>query len=203
MTHEAWTLVNRAKNRTYKYDIKGQEKDGHQVYDIFGQPIKCDGSWKQCWKSKFCIECIVYCQRDIWTIFWLQWRVSQTGRTDKLSRLQNTSWQSTFMEKGWFKTLTLSDSRQCSRYKNSSQLSAINGADHEVNGSTPLTPMELLLLRRSWLSSNKLEDLQAWVMTLLAVKLLKYHRKSRAFWTKNLIKINLFLNKGLGLEGVE
>ena len=63
------------------------------------------------------------------------------------------------------------DSRQCSRYKNAYQQSAINGADHEVNGSTPLTPKELLFLRRSWLSSNKLVDLQAWVMTLLAVKL--------------------------------
>jgi hypothetical protein len=58
-----------------------------------------------------------------------------------------------------------------SRYKNAYKQSAKIGADNEVNGSTPLTPMELLLLRRSWLSSNKLVDLQSWVMTLIAVKL--------------------------------
>ena len=59
-----------------------------QVYDIFGQPIKCDGSWKAPnMVESLSIERIVYCERYFEHIL-IAGRVSKTGRTDKLSKQQ-------------------------------------------------------------------------------------------------------------------
>ena len=49
--------------------------------------------------------------------------------------------------------------------------SSNEGSTYQANGDSPLTPKNLMDIKVRMLSTNKIEDLQMWVLILLSIRL--------------------------------
>jgi hypothetical protein len=141
--------------------------DASSVSDIFGMPIACEGGWNdpknvQQFNSAVVAVHGVHEQRG-----------QYQEKCTKCIELENSGdgYMGCRIHRGspciWRKGCPV----QSGSVKNAVARSSKDGEEYTPLGDSPLTPMELLQLRATLLSTNSIADYQFFVLLLLSIKL--------------------------------
>jgi hypothetical protein len=145
------------------------DDDGEIVKDVLGEPVLCQGTWKHPRNVDQCLMAVQACHRArnqvgaFVDVCKQCVELDQAGDANRQLGCKYHRGKPNLWRRGSPKESQLLGDRLKQVSKDCSE--------YQESGDSALTPFELMDMRSKMISSNKLWDLQFWVMTIIACRL--------------------------------
>jgi hypothetical protein len=154
----------------YKRGIKGDplldEETEAQIVDVFGNPVYCQGGWKDPKNVDQLLSAVgaLHSARGH--------RGHFIDFCDECIALDgNKEYQGCRFHRGAPRLWRQGNPKDCDLMTNVVNRNSKDGSDYMAQGDSPLTPWEVMDIRTHLMSSNDLADLQFYVMMIVSIKL--------------------------------